>query len=124
MKPLSYKNLATIINIFKGKPNQLAKYLIDSGAITDDFLKKIDNKEVSQNNSKGEIIVFSDFNSVKEHYVDLVSEILSENEDTALLEIELNDKLDELIKLEKYEEAIELRDYMNDNNFKRKSNNF
>lgn len=124
MKSPSYKNLTSIINIFKGKPNQLAKYLIDSGAITSEFLDKINNKEVNHVNQKNELIIFNDFNGVKDYYNDLVNEILSQNEDVSLLEIELNDKLDELIKLEKYEEAIEVRDYMNKNGFKRKSNNF
>lgn len=124
MKSPSYKNLSSIINIFKGKPNQLAKYLIDSGAITDDFLNKINNKEIKQENKKTELIIFNDFNDVKDYYNDLINDILSQNEDISLLQIELNDKLDELIKLEKYEEAIEVRDYMNKNGFKRKSNNF
>jgi pentatricopeptide repeat protein len=41
-----------------------------------------------------------------------------------LLEFEFNDKLDYLIKSERYEEAIEIRDYMVKMGFKRKSNNF
>lgn len=124
MKSLSYKNLAQIINIFKGKPNQLAKYLIDSGAINDEFLKKIEIKESYQITKTNTTVVFNGFNDVKDHYIDLVESILKENEDKSLLEIEFNDKLDELIKLERYEEAIQVRDYMNKMGLRRKSNNF
>jgi hypothetical protein len=123
MKSPSYKNLAQIINIFKGKPNQLAKYLIDSGAITEEFLKKIENKEYIQI-EKNNNVLFSSFNDVKEHYSEIINNIITENEDKSLLEIEFNDKLDELIKLERYEQAIQVRDYMNKMGFRRKSNNF
>jgi protein-arginine kinase activator protein McsA len=38
-------------------------------------------------------------------------------------ESELNEKLDSYIKLEKFEEAAKLRDYMSKNSIKRKNNN-
>lgn len=124
MKSTSYKNLVQIINIFKGRPNQLAKYLIDSGAITDEFLKKIENKESNQIIKHDNTLIFNGFNDVKDRYSKMIDKILMENEDKSLLEIEFNDKLDELIKLERYEEAIQVRDYMNKMGFRRKSNNF
>jgi hypothetical protein len=124
MKSPSYKNLSSIINIFKGRPNHLAKFLIDSGAITEDFLKRIENDDSKNLPIDSKKIQFTDFNDVKDYYSNLVSEVLSENEDKSLLEVEFNDKLDHLIKSERYEEAIEIRDYMAKMGFKRKSNNF
>ena len=44
---------------------------------------------------------------------------LSKEADLEQITKELNSKLDELIKQERYEEAARVRDYMNRNNIKR-----
>lgn len=56
---------------------------------------------------------------MEEFYNSLLTETKIDSNESNI-EFELNDKLDKLIKQEKYEEASRLRDYMNKNNIKRK----
>jgi hypothetical protein len=66
-------------------------------------------------------IYFTNFKEMLKFYENLSYEYNVEGLDENKLRQELNDKLDDYLKLEKYEEAIKLRDFMIQNNIKRKN---
>jgi protein-arginine kinase activator protein McsA len=65
-------------------------------------------------------IQFNDIGKMQDYFNSLSK--VSEKEDINKLSKELNDKMSELLKSEKYEEAASLRDYMIRRNIKRNSN--
>ena len=66
-------------------------------------------------------IYFVDISQMENFYSSFIDDIKQLSKEKNIEEItkELNIKLDELIKQEKYEEAARVRDYMNRNNIKR-----
>jgi hypothetical protein len=119
------KNLINLLKIFKNRPYHLAKYLTDNDAFNKDFLKKIDNssklnqiKEQDDTNS-----YYPNISQMEDYYNSLLDEVkeLSNLNNTSEIESNLNIRLDNLIKSEKYEEAAALRDYMFQNGIKRKN---
>jgi DNA polymerase III delta prime subunit len=118
------KNLINLLKIFKNRPYHLAKYLIENEAFNPDFLKKIENSsKLNQIKEKDETSYFPNISQMEDYYNSLLDELkeLSNLNNTTEIENNLNDRLDELIKLEKYEEAAALRDYMYKNDIKRKN---
>jgi hypothetical protein len=118
-----YRQLVVFLKMFKNRPYHLAKYLIENAALTDDFIKKLKNsnklKELSDEQKTLPIPnYFVDITQMENFYNSFIDDIknISNNEEMTK---EINRKLNELIKLEKYEEAARVRDYMNRNNIKR-----
>ena len=118
-----YRQLVVLLKMFKNRPYHLAKYLVENSALTDDFIKKIKNsnklKELSDEQKTLPIPnYFVDITQMENFYNSFIDDIknISNNEEMTK---EINRKLNELIKLEKYEEAARVRDYMNRNNIKR-----
>lgn len=123
-----YRNLVLLLKFFKNRPYHLAKYLVENSALTDDFIKKIINnerlKELEKNQSEQKLLpspYFTDISKMDEFYNSFISDIkkISNEKDIEQLTKEVNKRLDNLIKQEKYEEAARVRDYMNKNNIKR-----
>ncbi len=123
------KKIVVLFKLFKNRPYHLAKYLMENGAFNKQFLNKISKSTKLEQISTEEEInkyltsQFSDLNHMQDFYNSLLDEIkeISNNKTKSQISKELNDKLDEFIKLEKFEEAAKLRDYMSKNSIKRKS---
>ena len=124
-----YNNLVAFLKMFKNRPNHLAKYLLDNSAVNKDFLKKIANndqlKSLSNNDEKlNSPIYFADINKMNDYYNSFTDDIkrLNKGKTPEEIEDEMNDKLNNLISNEKYEDAARLRDYMHRNKIKRNKN--
>lgn len=127
-----YRKLVLLLKMFKNRPYHLAKYLVENSALTDDFIKKIKNsdklKEIS-NEEKTEQkllsapypVYFVDISQMENFYNSFMDDIKSLSEEKGIEQItkELNEKLNNFIKQEKYEDAAKIRDYMNRNEIKR-----
>lgn len=126
-----YKKIVTLLKIFKNRPYHLAKYLMENNAFNKPFINKISksNKldEISSDEGINKYLpaTFNNIQHMQDFYDSLLDEIkqISTNKTKKQLESELNEKLDSYIKLEKFEEAAKLRDYMSKNSIKRKNNN-
>lgn len=126
-----YKKIVTLLKIFKNRPYHLAKYLMENNAFNKPFINKISksNKldEISSDEGINKYLPtnFNNIQHMQDFYDSLLDEIkqISTNKTKKQLESELNEKLDSYIKLEKFEEAAKLRDYMSKNSIKRKNNN-
>ena len=107
-------NLISLFKLFKNRPYHLTKYLLDNSAFTKEFLEKIDKSSKLSSVSENEIqSYFGNINQMEDFYNSLLEESklpmkLSKKD----IAEELNKKLSQLIKEERYEEAAALRDYM------------
>jgi hypothetical protein len=126
-----YRSLVILLKMFKNRPYHLAKYLVENSALKEDFIKKLKNsdrlKEINEDEKSSEQkllpvpVYFVDISQMDNFYNSLVDDIKQLSKEKGIEEVtnELNKKLDDLIKLEKYEEAARVRDYMTRNNIKR-----
>jgi hypothetical protein len=125
-----YRSLVILLKMFKNRPYHLAKYLVENSALTEDFIKKLKNSDKLKEISEGEKseqkalpspIYFVDISQMENFYNSFVDDAQQLYKEKGIEEFtrELNGKLDNLIKLEKFEEAARVRDYMNRNNIKR-----
>lgn len=107
-------NLVSFLKLFKNRPYHLAKYLIDNSAFTKNFIDKIIKSDKLDKGDK----YFSDISQMNEFYNSLLD---TKDFKKSLEEItkETNDKMDNLIISEKFEDAARLRDYMNKHKIKR-----
>ncbi len=110
-----YETLLNILKLFKNRPYHLAKYLIDNKALNDSFKKKL----INSNFNGPTDINFTDINHLNDYFNSLLEGSRKKRKTQKEISIELNQKLELLIKEEKYEEAIYIRDYMNKNNIPR-----
>ena len=126
MSDRTQRNLITLLKLFKNRPYHLSKYLLDNSAFNKDFLRKIDKSfklnELSNKCSNSDLDAFNNLNQMDDFYNSLLEEMneIVLHDKSINLTIILNEKLDALIKEEKYEEAAALRDYMLSMNIKRK----
>ena len=121
------KNLITFLKLFHNRPLHLAKYFIENNSFNDDFKNNIsNNRRLEMLSEKYQIvelpnIYFLNFKEMLKFFENLSNELNIDSEsDREKLTDELNNKLDSLLKLEKYEEAIKVRDYMIQNSIQRK----
>ena len=128
-----YRSLVIMLRMFKNRPYHLAKYLVENSALTEDFIKKIKNsdklKEMNEDEKSSEQkllpvpvpVYFVDISQMENFYNSFIDDIKQLSKEKSIEEItkDLNKKLDDLIKQEKYEEAARVRDYMTRNNIKR-----
>lgn len=115
-----YRNLVILLKMFKDRPYQLSKYLIENSAFTDEFINKIKNSEKLKNmddDPKQLPEYFSNISEMNSYYDSLID---IKHDNIEKITKDLNKKLDDLVKSEKYEDAARVRDYMNRNNIKRK----
>jgi len=113
MSKFDKENLVTLLKIFKNRPYHLAKYLVDNDAFNSKFLEKINSSQKLSELSKKSTndSIFFTLSDMEDFYNSLIEE--SHNfQNKEQLEADCNKKLKSLIKLEKYEEAAILRDYM------------
>jgi len=128
-----YRSLVILLKMFKNRPYHLAKYLVENSALTEDFIKKLKNSDKLKELNDGEKtseqkllpvpvpVYFVDISQMENFYNSFIDDIQQLSKEKSIEEItkELNIKLDDLIKQEKYEEAARVRDYMTRNNIKR-----
>jgi hypothetical protein len=128
-----YRSLVILLKMFKNRPYHLAKYLVENSALTEEFIRKLKNsdrlKELNEDEKSSEQkllpvpvpVYFVDISQMENFYNSFVDDIQQLSKQKGIEEVtkELNKKLDDLIKKEKYEEAARVRDYMSRNNIKR-----
>lgn len=121
------KNLISLLRIFQNRPHHLAKYFIQNKSFDKEFENNILNsKKLSELSNKYEFseiptIYFLNFKDMLKFFDNMSNEYSLDNQELEKTQEELNRKLDELIKSEKYEDAIKIRDYMIQNNIPRKN---
>ena len=111
-----YQGLIKILKTFKNRPYHLAKYLVDNNAFTDSFIKKIINSNIDKYSD--EAMSFKEISEMNTYFNSLLEETKKEKTKEEIT-IDLNKKINQLLKEEKYEEAICIRDYMIKNNIPR-----
>lgn len=121
-----YRNLVTFLKLFKNRPYHLAKFLIENGAITEKFEKDILNSsKLNELNSEEEISPsikpFVSISQMEDYFQSILDTKELKSKTNEQIEIELNTKLDNLLRDEKYEDAARLRDYMQIKGIKRNS---
>ena len=122
-----HKNLVSLLKLFKNRPYHLAKYLIDNSAFNKTFVNKVLKSEKLNEFSEDKIeiintsVYFVNISQMEDFYNSLLDEMkdISKVKSTEEIASELNSRLNDLIKNEKYEEAAKIRDYMNKNGIKR-----
>lgn len=125
-----YRSLVTLLKMFKNRPYHLAKYMVDNSALSKEFiekllksdkLKKLSDSESTDKPGIQTTLYFIDISQMDEFYTSLIDDIKQISKEKSLEELtkELNDKLDNCIRNEKYEEAARIRDYMLRNGIKR-----
>jgi excinuclease UvrABC helicase subunit UvrB len=115
------EHLANFLKMFKNRPYHLAKYLIDNSALNKSFLNKI-VKSGKLNTETPQItpeVPITDISEMEDYYNSILDPIKIGHKTVEEITKETNDKMDELIKNEKFEEAAKLRDYMNKKSIKR-----
>ena len=123
-----YKNLVSLLKLFKNRPYHLAKYLIDNSAFSKTFVDKVLKSEKLNEFSEDKIesintsVYFVNISQMEDFYNSLLDEMkeISNIKNAEEISNELNGRLNDLIKNEKYEEAAKIRDYMNKNGIKKK----
>jgi hypothetical protein len=115
------EHLANFLKMFKNRPYHLAKYLIDNSAFNKSFINKIVksgklNTEGSRTNPE---IPLTSISEMDDYYNSILDPIKIGNKTLEEITKEINDKMNELIKNEKFEEAAKLRDYMTKKSIKR-----
>jgi hypothetical protein len=72
-----YRNFVTLLKLFKNRPYHLAKYLIQNGAIKEEFLSKIINSDRLRNIKEGEFDekIFMDINQMNDFFNSLTIEV-------------------------------------------------
>jgi HSP20 family molecular chaperone IbpA len=115
-----YKKIVKLLKMFNNRPYHLAKFMLDNSAFSKGFIKNISKNKKLNSISDGDVYnvnKFTDISEMEEFYNSLVVDISGKNKED--LEIELNKRLDLLVKSEKYEDALKVRDYMKTNNIRR-----
>jgi excinuclease UvrABC nuclease subunit len=127
-----YQKIVILLKLFKNRPYHLAKYLMDNSAFNKTFLNKISKssklEEILENEDELNRFLptyFSSISQMEKFYESLLEEIkeIKKTKSKKDLIENLNSKLDDLIKNERFEEAAKLRDYMQKNSIKRISKN-
>lgn len=106
-----FRNMVRLFRLFHNSPNHLAKWMLDNLAFDDIFLKKILENDRLNSNQIEEKLIFLDIQEMTDYY-NVFDESFTSKKRTKNSEDELNKKLENYIKLEKYEDAIRIRDYM------------
>jgi hypothetical protein len=120
------KNLIIFLRLFQNRPFHLAKYLLENDCLNYEFKEHLKNSKKLTNLSKDNqfmelpAVYFLNFKEMLKFFESLSKDLDFGGSDEDEIFDKLNSRLDELIKLEKYEDAIRIRDYMMKNNIKRK----
>ncbi len=120
-----YRNLLVVLKIFQNRPHHLSNFLLENGALTNDFLNKISNSdklsEIANTGVKDNFLHFNSISEMKSYYTSLIDDLdgLGKKKSKEEVAIHLNEKLQNAIDREDYDEASRIRDYMRINNIKK-----
>ena len=123
-----YRSLIVLLKMFKNRPYHLAKYLVDNNSLSQDFIKKLLKsdklKEISDEETNKPSVIpvyFVDISQMETFYNSFIDDFKQVSKETSIEDLtkDINGKLDDCIKTEKYEEAVRIRDYMVKNGIKR-----
>ena len=118
-----FKRLVKLLKLFQNRPNHLAKYLIDNVAFNDLFLKMLIESEKLSDLETDSLPNFKTIDEMNDYYNIFDDSYKSKKRTPEKIKQDLISKLDECIKLEKYEDAIRIRDYMIKMGFKKDETN-
>jgi hypothetical protein len=107
-----YRNLVRLLKMFQNRPNHLAKYLLDNIAFNDLFLKLLVESEKLSDLEDNPIPYFKDLDEMNDYYNVFDESYKSKKKNPKKILEDLTKKLEECLRLEKYEDAIRIRDYM------------
>jgi len=107
-----YHNLVKLLKLFQNRPNHLAKYLIDNMAFNDIFLKLLMESEKLNDLEPSNLPIFKDIEEMNDYYNVFDENYKSKKRNPSKMKEDLSKKLEECIRLEKYEDAVRIRDYM------------
>lgn len=110
------ENLVKLLKLFKDRPHHLVKYLTEHSAFNKVFINKIIKSD--KLNSIENDFYISDISQMTDFYDSFLDNIKS-SKNIEELTRETNNKMDELLKSEKYEDAAKLRDFMLKKSIKR-----
>lgn len=117
-----YRNLLVVLKLFQNRPHHLSNFLIENGALNQDFLNKIGDSEklsdIAKTGIKDNFLHFNSISEMKRYYNSLIDDLesLSKKKSKEELTQHLNQKLQNAIEREDYDEASRIRDYMKANN--------
>jgi arginine utilization protein RocB len=113
-----YNRLLNLVKLFKNRPYHLAKYLVENDALSQKFISRLSN-----NKSLDEVKLlpphFDSISDMNNFFNSVLLDFDPEKVTQEELTLKLNDKLNQLISDELYEDAIRVRDYMISRNIKR-----
>ena len=107
-----YHNLVKLLKLFQNRPNHLAKYLVDNMAFNDIFLKLLMESEKLNDLEPSNMPIFKDIEEMTDYFNVFDENYKSKKRNPSKMKEDLSKKLEECIRLEKYEDAIRIRDYM------------
>lgn len=109
----SHKKLSKLLAFFLNRPSHLAKYLLDSNALTDDFLIKLKSVELPDiEKSKINETYFTDIKQMNNFYFNLLNKEKYPDLNPENLTSDLSRELEKCIIEERYEDAIRIRDFL------------
>ena len=124
-RKFTHSNLLILLKLFKDRPNHLANFLLENDALSDFFVKKLNDSdrliEISEGLNEKDIY-FNSIDEMNRFYKLLIDDLetIKNRKTKAELIIELNQKIQDAISNEDYEEAARIRDYIIKNNLKKK----
>jgi excinuclease UvrABC helicase subunit UvrB len=115
------RNLVNFLKLFKDRPYHLANYLIDNYAISSSFINKILNSDKLKNFKEQSDTYFYDIAEMEDFFNSFIDikELKTNKKNIEKITKDVNDKMNNFIKEEKFEDAVQLRDYMIKNRIKR-----
>ena len=120
-----WENLNNLLRLFKNRPHHLAKFLIENGALTKEFTEKLRDSDKLNNLTNSELeywdMYFKDIPTMNNFFNSFLDDIetMKKTKSMEQISMDMNRKLTESIKSERFEDAARIRDYMLRNNIKR-----
>lgn len=107
-----YKKLVVFLKLFNNRPHHLAKFLLESDALTLEFINVVKGFNEMTYEEK-----FNNITEINDYFNRFLTQENSKSREEKM-EQDLNIKLDFLISEERYEDAARVRDYMIKNKIK------
>lgn len=115
-----YRSLVKLFKMFQNRPNHLARYMMNNLAFNDLFLKLLTESEKLNDMEDNSLPSFKDIEEMNDYYNIFEESFKNKNKSPKKILQDLSIKLEECLRLEKYEDAIRIRDYMTKMNKKEK----